>query len=484
MSFVVESPLTGLGAGGFALVHSPGGETAVLDFFVEAAGRGSGPKSGALEPVEIVFEDTPQVFNIGPASCAVPGTPAGLWELLKRYGTMSFRDAAQPAIAAARSGSIVTAAHAYIFELLKPAFCRTEECRELYRPENRWLRTGDRFFFPALGDALELLAAEGPDPFYVGATARALSQWVLDRGGLLSMDDLAGYRPVVRTPVEADYRGRTVLTNPPPSAGGILIAFALDLLDRSPDKSLRRLVEVMRESNLARAGGFSERLRRGEVEHELLGARALDAAAARVARRSTGPLVWRGSDTDAGSIGSTTHIAVMDKAGNAASITCSNGCGSSVIVPGTGIHLNNMMGEADLNPDGFFKHEPGTRMTSMMAPTVVLRDGVCELALGSAGSNRIRSAILQTIVALVRDRLSVERAVARARIHFEDDTVQAEPGVDAAALDELEALDYPVSRWRSPNPYFGGVQAVAFDPETGTFSGAGDPRRDGAARIA
>jgi gamma-glutamyltranspeptidase/glutathione hydrolase len=162
-------------------------------------------------------------------------------------------------------------------------------------------------------------------------------------------------------------------------------------------------------------------------------------------------------------------------------VTCSNGEGAGIVVPGTGIHLNNMLGEHDLNPLGFHRFPPGRRLPSMMAPTAVLRDGRPELVLGSAGSNRIRSAILQTIVAALDRGLRADAAVCAPRIHFEDDIVYAEPGVDVGAL---EAAGHAVARFRALNLFFGGVQAVERDGATGVLSGGGDPRRGGAAVVA
>jgi gamma-glutamyltranspeptidase/glutathione hydrolase len=162
-------------------------------------------------------------------------------------------------------------------------------------------------------------------------------------------------------------------------------------------------------------------------------------------------------------------------------VTCSNGEGSGIVVPGTGIHLNNMLGEHDLNPLGFHMFPAGRRMPSMMAPTAVLRDGVPELVLGSAGSNRIRSAILQTIVAAIDRGLRAGEAVRAPRVHFEDGVVYAEPGVD---VDALEADGHGIARFRGLNLFFGGVQAVERDVATGALSGGGDPRRGGAAVVA
>jgi gamma-glutamyltranspeptidase/glutathione hydrolase len=161
-------------------------------------------------------------------------------------------------------------------------------------------------------------------------------------------------------------------------------------------------------------------------------------------------------------------------------VTCTNGEGSGIVVPGTGIHLNNIMGEEDLNPLGFHAFPPGRRMPSMMAPTVVLRDGAVELVVGSAGSNRIRSAILQTVVGVVDRGETAAAAVEAPRVHFEDGVVYAEPGVDA---DPLRAAGREVVPFRAPNLFFGGVQAVERSPD-GELTGGGDPRRGGAVSAA
>jgi gamma-glutamyltranspeptidase / glutathione hydrolase len=151
-----------------------------------------------------------------------------------------------------------------------------------------------------------------------------------------------------------------------------------------------------------------------------------------------------------------------------------------VVVPGTGVHVNNMMGEQDLSPDGFFSHPPGSRMPSMMAPTVVVRDGVAELVLGSAGSSRIRSALLQVIVNAIDRGMAAQPAVDAPRLHAQDGLVYAEPGVDLAAL---EAAGHPIVRFRARNLFFGGAQAVQRRPGEPTINGGGDPRRGGAVAV-
>jgi gamma-glutamyltranspeptidase/glutathione hydrolase len=469
MSFVCESPLTGPGAGGFMLVHTPGGEDVLLDFFVAAPGQGADREAGELTPIEVEFSaEATQVFHVGPASCGVYGTPLGVAEALARYGTMPLSDLVAEPARVGREGHAVNEIQGYLFRILAPILLSTEVGREIYAPGGNPLQTGDTLRLPEVADLLDRLGAEGPAFAYEGDVAAAVSDWVLERGGLITAGDLRSYAVVDRRPARASYRGRRILTNPPPSSGGILIAYSLDLLERvGRPGDLRALVEVMDETNRARTSDFATALHTEGYLERFLAKDALESAAGELHSR----------------LGSTTHIAVMDAAGGCATVTCSNGSCSGVIVPGTGIHLNNMLGEEDLNPRGH-RHAPGARVPSMMAPTVVLHDdGTPEIALGSAGSNRIRSAILQTILNVVDFGLEAPQAVELPRLHLERGIVEAEPGVDPRALDSLERSGWAVSRWRERNLYFGGVQAVASDPETGALSGGGDPRRGGAAVV-
>jgi gamma-glutamyltranspeptidase/glutathione hydrolase len=339
------------------------------------------------------------------------------------------------------------------------------------------LREGETFRFEALAEALERYADEGPEPFYRGEIARAVSTWVLERGGTLGPQDMAAYAPAAREPARAAFRDAEVLTNPPPSSGGILIAFCLDLLQRLGSAGAEAVVGAMEEANAARGEEFHAGLyEQGYLERFLSEEHVSEAVGRIVDRVRPDP----GSAQPGDRLGSTTHISVLDSEGRCASVTCSNGTGSGLLVPGTGVHVNNMLGEEDLNPLGFHATPAGRRMTSMMSPTIVLRDGEVVAGLGSGGSNRIRSAVLQAVVRLVADRMPVRDAVEAGRLHFEEGTVQAEPGVDASGLDRLERRGYAVARWRRKNLYFGGVHAVARDPATGELSGGGDPRRGGA----
>jgi gamma-glutamyltranspeptidase/glutathione hydrolase len=480
-SFVTESPLTGLGAGGYMLVHADA-EPVVLDFFVAVPGADGGERRSELVPTPVYFtEEIPQIFNIGAASCGVPGTPAGLVEAQRRFGTVPLAELAAPAAALARDGVEVNPEQAFFLRILDPILTAYPEAAAIYAPEGHILGAGEKFCFPELGDALERLGTEGAEAFYRGEIAQAISDWVLERGGTLGRDDLAAYEPIAREPVRAAFRGRDILTNPPPSSGGTLIAFALDLLERLDAAGVEETVAAMEVAQAARTEDFLEGLYEDGFAERFLATDRLAAEAEKAAvRLRPGP----GAPGPDETLGSTTHITAVDDEGHCASVTCSNGTGSGLIVPGTGVHVNNMLGEEDLNPHGFHRHTSGRRMPSMMSPTVVLRDGELELGLGSGGSNRIRSAVLQTVLRLIVDGMAVPDAVVAPRVHFEAGAVQAEPGVDEGALKRLEERGYEVVRWSELNVFFGGVHAVARDPATGQLQGGGDPRRGGAVAIA
>ena len=265
------------------------------------------------------------------------------------------------------------------------------------------------------------------------------------------------------------YRGREVLTNPPPSSGGILIADALGILERlgRPHDPFV-IAEVIEETNRARDEEFLEGLATKGFLEQFLAKRALDTVATKVRSR----------------LGNTTHISVMDAEGGCASVTCSNGSCSGVVVPGTGMHLNNMLGEQDLNPLGFHRHAPGARVPSMMSPTVVLsrrragdRDRAAPARTGSARRSSRRS------LHVIDDGMPAQEAVSAPRLHVEEGQVDAEPGVDPAALDRLEQTGWSVRGWSELNLFFGGVQAVARNPDTGRLTGGGDPRRGGVATV-
>jgi gamma-glutamyltranspeptidase/glutathione hydrolase len=376
----------------------------------------------------------------------------------------------EPAAAAARDGVRLDRLQSYIFGIVAPIYLATPGARALYASPadpRRLYSAGERMRQPELADALELLAIEGDRLFYEGEMARALVALCEHGGGQLGASDLAGYRACRRAPLRRDYRDARLYLNPPPSSGGLLIAFALALLEQQDlrgsafgaPEHLLTLARVMEQTNLARGCGPADE----RLLHDDWVARYRRAVHGR-------PLAARG----------TTHISVLDARGNAASLTLSNGEGCGQVLPGTGIMLNNMLGEEDLNPEGFHRWREDVRVSSMMAPTIAEHAGRL-IALGSGGSNRLRTAILQTLGNLVDFGMTPEAAVAAPRIHVERGKIGIEPGFAADAVRVL-ADHWPDHQlWDDLNLFFGGTHTVVYDGRR--FAGAGDPRRGGVLRI-
>jgi gamma-glutamyltranspeptidase/glutathione hydrolase len=401
------------------------------------------PRAAALgEVLELAVDfdgDTQQLFRTGAAAVAVPGTALGLEAAHRRWGRLQWRDLFEASVVLAREGFELTEIQAYLLAILDPLLRHSAEGNAMYGNDGRAYAAGERFAVPELADTLERLAAEGAAVLYSGDLASKIVEHVQAGDGALALEDLEAYRVVRRRPISARYRGHEFRTNPPPSSGGVLIALGLQALGEREVTPVS-IAEAMEAQEAVRDAAFARSLYRGGLAAQLL----------------------RG----------TTHISVVDADGNAASLSASLGSGSGVVVPGTGIHLNNMLGELDL----VGASRPGGRLTSMMAPSLVLRDGRPRLVLGSAGSARLRGAILQVTANVVGRGLSVRDAVDAPRVHAEEGVVHCE---DRAAADELEADGRAVVRWRDRNLYFGGVSAVELRGDGGADA-AGDPRRGGA----
>lgn len=470
---VAESPLTGVGAGGFLLARPPGGPATVLDFFVAAPGlgpRGRPMDAAELRSFTVPFGGADQVFHIGPASVAVPGMVAGLAEAAARFGRLPLAELVAPAAALAREGVVLSEQAQYLHVILGDMLTASPACAAVYAPGGRLLGAGERVRFPDLAETLETIGCEGAAAMRDGALARAIVSHLEEDGGRVTAEDLASYAVIERRPVEVGYRDVTLLTNPPPSSGGVLIAAALRALEAGPPPA----DEVSHYLGVTRAGFAANALRDDDFAASLHAEDALEWFWARLAAGGFGPDAAPGTRKP---VGSTTHISAVDADGGMASLSSSNGSGAGVMAPGTGVLLNNMLGEEDLNPGGFGRLTPGRRLSSMMAPTLILRGGEPVVALGSAGSNRLRSAILQVVVSLLNQRLGLAASVERPRVHPEGDAVDVEGGVPEDAVAALAAR-WPLRRWQGRNLFFGGVNLAGV--EGGELGGARDPRRGGA----
>ncbi|MFI5935815.1 gamma-glutamyltransferase [Actinoplanes sp. NPDC051494] len=420
---VAETVYTGLGGGGFATYFdAASGEVTCLDFFVAVPGTDGDRMPGPMVSVDVFFGGMPQEYEIGGASVAVPGVPAGCGEVHRRWGRLPWESLVAPAYELATTGARLPAAHAVTLKACAPALVYGDGAA-IYQPNGRLLTGGDTLFHPGLAAALEALAAQGPELFYTGAYAALMVDTVRAAGGALGPHDLASYR-VLETPVDHA------------TLGAYKIRARHDL---------NRTVDTI----AALPSGVAS-LPRPE--------RAVALAAA---------LRDRGRQK----IGDTTNVSVVDTDGNACVITTTMGLGAGVWLPGLGINLNSMLGEGELITTDL---APGRRMSSNMCPLVVIdAEGDLAVAAGSAGASRIRTALVDTLLGVLIDGLDTTTALARPRFHVVDDTIHAEPGYPTGELEALAEAGWRIQNWPTLDHYFGGVTAVA------TGGPAGDPRRGG-----
>ncbi|MBA3733884.1 MAG: gamma-glutamyltransferase [Actinobacteria bacterium] len=420
-SCVAETVMTGLLGGGHAVYFERAtGRVRNLDCFVAVPGLGDEPRDAELIHLDVPFGAELVHYAVGAASCAVPGLPAGLEALSRGHGRLPWPLLVEPAARLARDGVEFPPAHAACLAMLAPVMTMNEGA-DIYAPQGRLLQAGERLEQPGLAGALEELAAD-PATVYRGSLAAELLALSSERGGLLNPTDLGAYEPSWGEPVKVAYNSWRIATR-----GG-----------------LSRMPETIR--SLPRLRGLDETARVLALVDVFSDALEAD--------------------------GDTTNIAVVDGDGNACVVTSSLGLGSGDFLPGRDLHLNSMLGEADLLRGALV---PGGRMQSMMAPLLAFDGEALALAGGAAGGTRLRTALLGVIAGILDEGLSAAAAVVRPRFHPAPSILHAEPGVDAAALDELEACGRSVRRWPAPHHYFGGVSVVS------RAGAAGDPRRNGAA---
>jgi gamma-glutamyltranspeptidase/glutathione hydrolase len=502
-SFIAEAVLVNIGGGGIAQVYTSTTKQAVVyDFF--SAMPGLSPNGDQPRPTEIDFRrilvdfgPAQQPFYIGRASVAVPGVVAGLCTMAAEKGTLPLRQILAPAIRLAREGVLVSKALGYVASILTPIFTDTPAIATIYAPQGQVAKAGEKLYFPDLAGTLAKLGEQGASLFYTGAIARQILADQQAHGGLLTETDLDTYRVRKVAPIAIGYRGYTILLPPPASNGGVLIAFALKLLasislanmTHNGFEHSRLLVEVMRLTNVARAE-LENNLETAAPESpeqvnrikEFLADNNIKTYSQKLKAVLANSDLMSEPDLPKGP-SNTTHISVADANGMIVGITTSAGENAGFAVGNTGVTLNNMLGEIDLHPNGFHKLPSGQRLMTMMSPVLILHQDRPVLAVGSGGSNRLRSAIMQVISNFIDFQLPLNEAVDAPRIHFEDNVVQLEGGIVPEVADELEARGYTVNRWPERNMFFGGAHAVAREVSAnqanGNWVSAGDRRRGG-----
>ncbi len=487
-----------LGGSGIAQVYDPGDngneiKSVVYDFFstMPGIGRTGLPDKLDFEKVTVDFGPTTQDFYLGRGSVAVPGDVIGLCTLAKENGRLPLKELLKPAIRLAREGVYLSKFQTDTCELLRPLYTHTDEIRQIFTKNGKTVSPEDRFFIPHLKQTLENLASEGVQYARTGGLAQTIVKDHEINGGLITAADLAQFKVGLRQPISVPYRNYEVLLPPPSSSGGVLTAFTLHLLSQfevdklahHSRKHLQLLFEVMAATTRARpvwdslVEEYSSNEALAYFLHPTFVGRYVDEVKRALAGDHRFPVLSEPSPRP-----DTSHISVIDGQGLAVSLTTTAGESAGYVLPGTGMIPNNILGEEDLHPAGFHKMPAGQRINTMMTPTIVLCQGKIRLVVGSGGSIRIRSAVLQVLSNLLDFRMTLDHAVNMARVHLEKGVLQCEYGIDTESLSELEAIGYKLNHWDKRSIYFGGAHSVS-RTSSGRLVAAGDSRRGGAVEV-
>ena len=469
-SMTSEFALTGAAGGGAMMTKLVDSDPVLYDFFVDTPNIIQNNQIDFFKAT-IDFGNSNQHFHIGKGSVAVPGNIAGLIQVQEELGKLPLKIVLEPGIDIAKSGCKINKQQSYIFKILKPIFKHTTESRQLLFNKDMPLKEGDQFINKDFSIFLESIIKYGVDLFYKGEIAKLIES-TLKEGGLVDYKSMCNYKVVKRKPICTKFRGLKVFTNPAPSAGGSLIIFLLRLLDKNNDNTvtLQKLIQAMSITNKARA----EICRNSNDERQYINLLGKDIFLKYLDLYNQNITIYEKPNMNPGR-GCTTHVSVMDKDGNCASVTTSNGEGSGYVIPGTGIMLNNMLGEEDLNPDGFHNWKTVRRLSTMMSPTIVTQNNVPLMIIGSGGSNRIRSAMVQVLVNYIFKQMNLEESINSPRIHLEGNNLYLEPGIEI--LEKHITSNYNLVQFDRKNLFFGGVNAVT------NHEGYSDPRRGGSYRI-
>jgi len=472
-----EPMLASVAGGGFLMLQPSGQKARVIDAFVQTP-RMHRPLSDLdVEAVKLDFGATTQTFNIGWGTVATPGMVRGVYRLNKELGRVPIRELIHAALEIGRQPIAINDCQAEIFKTVMPVCVTRESAARHFScidTSKQLGATGQALDFTALADTLDVLAVEGEEFFYRGEIAALFDHHSKHGGGSIGLLDLERYEAIVRDVETVNLAEASVSLTPAPSAGGVLVAFGLALADASDGlnsgtteiDNLRYLIDIMRATGEARLDCTEPDGYDWPDAEKILAPAYLQRWQQTISQRAR---AWRG----------TTHLSVIDHSGNIASLSTSNGAGCGELLGATGIMPNNMLGETDLSPRGLFNWDLNSRMSSMMTPAIISRADGSRTTLGSGGSNRIRTALLQVMVNLELLNMPLEQAINAPRIHADDEQLRVEGGWSDAVRSHLEAQFPDAHCFDGLSFYFGGVHAASCGPSG--VDGSGDSRRGGCA---
>jgi gamma-glutamyltranspeptidase/glutathione hydrolase len=470
VSLTTEPAICALGAGGFLTIWPPDSDPVTVDGYVEMPGRGLPPEKFGCGRRDVRIGYGGGVdLTVGHGSVGTPGGLAALSLASQRYGRLPWSEVVEPAYQHVKNGfALSLASYTYLEHAAEAVFGWNEQShRALHHPDGRLRRPGETIWIEELAHTLRRIADYGAEEFYAGETARLIASDVQENGGILTVEDLASYAPIVRRPLVTGVEEWQVATNPPPALGGSTLTAMLLLMQNEPvdrwgPHEVGWLARVQQ-------GVFDYRLDNLDLSDDLerdLG-RLLDEARVGELKR------WVCSP-------STVHTSAVDAGGLACSVTMSAGYGSGVMPPGTGAWMNNCLGEIELNRRGFHAWPVGTRLPSNMAPTVARHKDGSLISIGSPGADRITTAILQVLVNHLHLGMTLGEAVGHPRLHVENHGGEKIAAFEAGL--PVDDVHIPTRRFDGLDMYFGGV-GVAKLNEDRTFEVAADPRRGGGTTV-
>ena len=479
---MAEPNASGVGGGGFMVVKMAGAEPIMIDY------REAAPAGATPERYYAPGFDWAARTARGPDAVGVPGLVAGARTSASVIVPCVSRARAAPAIRLAREGVPVGAKLNGMIVDEMEKIAESPAAAAIYLPEGLPLEEGGSLRNEDLAATLERIAAEGPEGFYDGPVAAAVAAECERLGGVLTVGDLKGYRAKLREPVRGTYRGWEIVSASPPTGGGTHLIELLNIVEtfdvRAMGRGSARLVHVLAEAmkmvfaDKAANSGDPDffRIPVGTFTDKAYAAKLAARIRPGEARFDYAPpsLVLPES-------GSTSHLCVADERGNVVALTQSINSffGSGIVVPGTGVLLNNHLADFDDRAGGPNAIGPGRRPASSIAPTIVLRDGKPVLVVGTPGATRIVSALAQIVINLVDFGLGLDEAIEAPRAHCLTKTLALEGRFPADVVRALESWGHPVKTYPDRDNYFGGAQAILIDAKTKALVGAADSRRDG-----
>lgn len=448
--FITEPCMASAGGNGFALTKSAKGQTQFFDFFCQTPFNKKKKEKLHFYPITVDFGGDTEDFHVGLGAAAVPGSIAGIFELHRRFGTIPMKDLVAPAIHLAKDGVVLNEFQAYDLGLLAPIYKQDPIGRDIFYRNGEIKQLGDTIKMPGMVDFLEFIAREGERGFYKGDISSIIAEDSRQKGGFLTRSDLENYSVNVLKPLKVNYKNKQIVLPNGPSKGGAMLAMMLAQVNQDIN-SIATAIEktqqiIQNESQIKSHLNSFYPKNNFQLQPSISSNRG------------------------------TSHFNILDRWGNAISFTSTIGEGCGYFIPGTDMHLNNMLGEIFLLPNGAHSWQPNTRLHSMMTPTMVMNElGNVELISGSGGANRIPYSIAQVIYQLYEKHNNLEESTTHPRVHFQDGKFQIEPNFDFTLKKSNTIF------WEKKSIYFGGVHSIFHHGHQ--VEAMGDARRFGVAEV-